>query len=261
MKKSGKDKLHSKLDAQKGMKASGSVMKKNRRFAVVILGMHRSGTSALSRMLSLLGCDLPRSLMPETSANPSGYWESSAIMQLNDEILASTGSNWKDWTKINGGWYESPLIGEYLNKGSQIIKDEFNNSTLFVMKDPRNCRLARYWFDVLHAENINKLVVLMIRNPIEVNSSLKLRDSMNPDLGNLLWLRHVLDAEFQSRGEKRFTTTYDKLIDNWQNVASQMQQSFAMSWPRFSQLAGVEIAEFINVEAKHHISDSQKLLS
>jgi len=63
--------------------------KKARKVAILVAGMHRSGTSALARTLSLLGCDLPKTLMPASGGNEAGYWESQAIANLNDELLES----------------------------------------------------------------------------------------------------------------------------------------------------------------------------
>ena len=68
-----------------------------RKTAILVAGMHRSGTSAVSRILNLLGCALPKTLSSAGPDNPSGFRESMAIKDLNDAILASAGSAWDDW--------------------------------------------------------------------------------------------------------------------------------------------------------------------
>ena len=83
------------------------------RVCVLVLGMHRSGTSALSRVLNLLGCDLPKTLMSAHPSNEAGHWESLLISHLNDEILGSAGSEWHDWLAFNPGWHSSPKAAEY----------------------------------------------------------------------------------------------------------------------------------------------------
>ena len=55
--------------------------------AVIILGMHRSGTSALSGTLGHLGGLMPRDLLPPTDENAVGFWESRPIVTANDELL------------------------------------------------------------------------------------------------------------------------------------------------------------------------------
>ena len=64
------------------------------RQAVLVLGMHRSGTSALTRVVSLLGATLPGNLMPQTSDNEQGYWESYDCVNLNNALLAAAGTTW-----------------------------------------------------------------------------------------------------------------------------------------------------------------------
>ena len=71
----------------------------NRR-VVLVLGMHRSGTSALSHAVHLLGAGAPATLMPPGPDNPRGFWESAVVASLNDEILAAGGSGWADWQRF-----------------------------------------------------------------------------------------------------------------------------------------------------------------
>jgi hypothetical protein len=235
-------------------------MSKQRK-AILILGMHRSGTSALARMLNLLGCDLPITLMPAAPANPTGHWESNAIMALNDEILRSGGSNWDDWQEFNPSWYESPVVDKFFLRGLKLLVEEYESSPLFVFKDPRNCRLTRFWFDVLKQAEIDPLVVLPLRNPLEVAASLEVRDGMHRDMGLLLWLRHVIDAEHASRARRRIVITYDDLLDNWAGVADRMQHALGLTWPRFSTTTAADIDAFLSEDKRHHAKSTQNLLS
>ena len=74
---------------------------------VFILGMHRSGTSALTGMLAKAGFAVPSDLMPATNANPKGYWESVGIMQLNEDFLAGMESHWTSSLPLPAGWSQS----------------------------------------------------------------------------------------------------------------------------------------------------------
>ena len=66
------------------------------RKALVVLGMHRSGTSALARVLSLRGAALPRQVLPPNAGNEKGYWEPERVVALNERILQSAGLAWND---------------------------------------------------------------------------------------------------------------------------------------------------------------------
>jgi hypothetical protein len=64
--------------------------------ALFVLGVHRSGTSALTRVLSLCGGTLPAGLLGASVGNPLGYWEPRAALRLNEAILYRHGSAWFD---------------------------------------------------------------------------------------------------------------------------------------------------------------------
>ncbi len=222
--------------------------------------MHRSGTSALTRVLSLLGCDLPKSIMAPTNANAAGYWESTAVYHLNDRLLASAGTSWSDWLEFNPRWLESPKARQFRDEAAKIIEEEFGVSRQFILKDPRICRLVPFWTDVFAELDIDVVAILPIRNPLEVASSLQLRDAMDPLFAQLLWLRHVLDAEFSSRGMRRFFATYDDLLENWAKIADRSQSALEMSWPRFSLQTADEIEEFIGKDLRHHRETAEKII-
>ena len=65
-----------------------SASSRGTRQAILVLGMHRSGTSAVTRIINLLGADLPGNLMSPKDENPEGYWESQELMRLHDQILS-----------------------------------------------------------------------------------------------------------------------------------------------------------------------------
>src|SRR6478736_4612822 len=101
--------------------------------------MHRSGTSAVTRVINMLGYALPKSLLGANESNPVGHWESTEVIALNEEVLESAGSRWDDWTPFNTGWYKTPLGADYLQRARELIRTEFADQSMFVLKDPRLC--------------------------------------------------------------------------------------------------------------------------
>ena len=222
------------------------------RTCVLVLGMHRSGTSALARVLNLLGCDLPKTLMEAHSSNETGHWESVEIMNLNNEILGSAGSNWQDWLEFNQGWYVSPKAEEYKERALEILKSEFGKSRLFVLKDPRICRFVPFWLDVLETAGVKPVIIRQVRNPLEVAESLSKRSGLDPALGHLIWLNHVLEAEAGSRGRQRFQASYDRLLNDWPRLITEMQDALHLRWPRLSTLINDDIDKFLSGNLRHH---------
>ena len=231
------------------------------RIAILVAGMHRSGTSALTRMLNGLGCDLPATLMEADAYNAKGYWESTEVVALNEAVLASAGSAWDDWEPFNPDWHASPVAEGFRSRARAVIESEFGDSPLFVFKDPRVCRLLDFWIDALADCGVDARIALPIRNPLEVAASLEARDAIDPSVGLLLWLRHVLDAEHASRGHPRAFVRFDALLDNWQPMADAMGEAFGMAWPKRSTIAGIEIESGLVPTGRHHVRDDASLPS
>lgn len=189
-----------------------------KRKAIVVLGMHRSGTSALAGALRSLGIAAPKTLMLPNFANPSGFWESNPLVNAHDELLARAGSRWDDWRQFDPQWTQSDTAQEWREKIRGILVDEYGASPLFFIKDPRICRFAPFTFSVLHGMDVEIVVLLVFRNPLEVALSLQRRDGIAPPKGWALWLRHTLDAEYHSRHLKRHFLTYEALLTDWRRA-------------------------------------------
>lgn len=194
--------------------------------AVLVLGMHCSGGSDLARVLNLLGCDLPKT---NSDMAQSG---SDAIAAFNETLLASAGSSWCDWRAIHPGWRSSPKAEEFKTAALQLLEQKFGASRLFVLKDPRICRLLPLWLDVLEAAGVHPALVMPTRNPLDVAASLAARDGLDPALGQLVWLRHVLDAEAASRGRPRLHCSYGALLAHWPRLIQRAEETLAISFPR-----------------------------
>ena len=231
------------------------------RIAILVAGMHRSGTSALTRMLNGLGCDLPAALMEADEYNVEGYWESTEVVALNEAVLTSAGSTWDDWEPFNPDWHASPVAEGFRSRARAVIESEFGDSPLFVFKDPRVCRLLDFWIDALADCGVDARIALPIRNPLEVAASLEARDAIDPSVGLLLWLRHVLDAEYASRGHPRAFVRFDALLGNWQPVTDAMGEAFGVVWPKRSTTAGIEIESGFVPTGRHHVRDDASLPS
>jgi len=220
------------------------------RTGIVVLGMHRSGTSALTRVLNLLGCDLPKTLMQASPTNEAGHWESLAIYRLNDRILESAASAWQ--LEFNPSWFGSPRADEFVGEAVATIADEFGSSRFLVLKDPRICRLLPFWVEVLDRCHIKPSVLIPLRNPLEVAASIEKRDHFDPALGYLLWLRHILDAEAASRELPRHFSTYDQLLENWGALVRDAGATLGVHWPRLSDRSAGEIEAFLAEGHRHH---------
>lgn len=230
------------------------------RIGIIVAGTHRSGTSALTRMLGSLGCRLPSTLLEPNEYNEAGYWESREVTDLNDAILESAGSSWADWEAFHQGWYESPVAHAFRGRARSVLENEFGDSGLFVVKDPRVCRLLKFWIDALKDISVAPVIAVTIRNPLEVAGSLHHRDLIDPSIGLLLWLRNVLDAEAASRAYPRAFVRYEELLDNWSDTAVRLEHELGVTWPKRSSSSEMEIETFLTPSQRHQAHDDDEIV-
>ena len=231
------------------------------RTALVILGMHRSGTSAFTRVAGLLGGAVPRDLMPPVADdNDAGFWESMGIYRLNDTLLRCAGSRWDDSRELPFDWTNLQVSDGFKRRATAAICRAFGPEDLIVIKDPRICRIFPFWKDVLQEMEMDVLCLLPVRNPLEVAASLRRRDGFDPAKSYLLWLRHTLDAEAATRGLRRSIATFDHLMSDWRDCTMRIQKDLASTWPRaFEKEAAQGIECFLQERLRHNHASAQDL--
>lgn len=178
--------------------------------SVVVLGMHRSGTSLLASMIEKLGywfADDTEAMEPRDD-NPQGFWERQDVVDLNDQILAKHGEAWHSVYSGFDATTTVDLKSEYGNAVKTIL-ERLNNNKRWLIKDPRMCLTWAYWAPYL----VNSKLVVIVRHPLEVAHSLKARNSLPLSLGLELWLRYVVSVAHILDSRDYFHTTYRELLD------------------------------------------------
>jgi len=217
----------------------------------MVLGPHRSGTSALSGLLSHLGGDLPKTLMPAGGDNVQGYFESQRVMAFNDKLLNALGSDWKSLTPLDPGSTIPQVFESLMTEAVQVLQEEFSAANFPLLKDPRICRFVGFWDQAFSRAGYEPLFVHTHRNPLETAQSLQKRDGIPIELGLLLWLRHVLDAEAATRGRVRVFTNYKALLEDWRVQITRMEQALGLNFPRNTGKVRQEIDDFLTGSLRH----------
>lgn len=229
------------------------------RTAAVVLGMHRSGTSSVSGTLVKLGAQAPKTLMAGNPSNLLGHFESDALTYLNEKILASAGSAWDDWRAFNQDWRTTPVANEFEQQAVATLAEEFGSAGLIAVKDPRMCRMMPFWIGVFDRTGYAVRVILPVRSPLEVATSLRLRDNFPISKGLLLWLRHVLDAEHASRESPRAILHWSDFLADWRFSLARVAEQTGLVWPRLSDRAAAEIDQFLLPSLRHNLSPAETL--
>lgn len=223
--------------------------------------MHRSGSSALSRVVNLLGATAPATLMQPTFDNPKGYWESARLVSILDELLQSAGSYWHDWRPIDPDWFRTPIAAEFKSRLKQGIESEFGDATLLVIKDPRICRMVPFWKEMLTELEIEPVALTPLRNPLEIAKSLQTRDGFRPEKSLLLWLRHVLEAERDSRSLRRSFVSYETLLTDWRACLGRAASQTGLEWPGLSSETEQHVDQFLTADLHREIVPEADLLT
>jgi glycosyltransferase involved in cell wall biosynthesis len=231
-----------------------------RRVCIIILGMHRSGTSALTRMISLLGAALPKKILGANASNITGHWEPERLVMLHDRMLVEAGSHWDDWRTLDLAALAPSRANYYRAEISRILEEEYGDAPLIVLKEPRICRFVPLYIEILEGLGYELKFIHIMRNPLAVSASLEKRDRISPSLANVFWLRHVLDAEAATRGYCRVFVSYEALLNGWRSIINMIDAKFAVDWPRREDAMGL-IGAFLDSEQSQQGRSAQKLQS
>jgi GT2 family glycosyltransferase len=217
---------------------------------VVVLGMHRSGTSAVTRVINLLGIPTTRAndLLPADDGNQAGYWESRRVVEFNDQLLS------RAW----GSWATPPLEGDLaplssdaaLIASARDLLSEIDGLAPCVLKDPRFCLLLPFWRAVLPAD---PLLVIVNRNPVEVARSLSARHALSVDYGIALWEHYTARLLAGANGSRAFVIDFDSALEDpgWISLLHRFLVEFGAA-ARENAPSFNEIERSLNRGYRHH---------
>ncbi len=180
---------------------------------ICVLGMHRSGTSLLTRILNLIGVYLgPDEALTTGPAafNPKGHWEHKEITFICKALLKRHGGTWDEPPLLPRGWETAAAIDDLRRHAQRLIEDQFAAAQLWGWKDPRTCLTLPFWQQLLP----NMRYLICLRNPVDVARSLAHRDSFSAAKSSYLWLTYVSAALNHTEGKPRLVIFYEDLMDD-----------------------------------------------
>lgn len=177
---------------------------------ICITGMHRSGTSMVSRLLNLCGLFLGEGddLVSPNRYNKMGYWESKHFVNLNNDIFFELGGSWDFPTSVINGWERKRDFIPIKNMAIDVIRG-FSNHVFWGWKDPRNCLTIPFWTSIIP----DLKFVICLRNPIEVAKSLQ-NYGMTFEFGMHLWFYYNKRLMVTTKPEQRIITHYNSYFLN-----------------------------------------------
>lgn len=223
--------------------------------AILVLGPHRSGTSAVARVLNLLGVDLGAQMLPPKFDNRHGYWEHQRVFELHERLLSRAGSAWHEYRPMPDGWCDLDEVQEIRRELVGFLREELGDAPLWGVKDPRLSALLPLWTEVLEELGAEPSYVLVVRNPLEVVRSLERRDRFRPSKCVLLYMAETLGALHHTRGGRRAFVSYAGLLEDWRSVVSEVGDRLEIEWPHPPEARADEIDAFLRPSERHHRHD------
>jgi hypothetical protein len=176
---------------------------------VIVLGMHRSGTSAVTRVINLLGARVGGPVMAPQPDNPAGFWEVESLMHLNDDLLGRLGGSWDAPPAPPPGWERSPSVAEVASHARDVFASA-HPSEPWVWKDPRVCVLLPFWLAVLGRRHV---AVVVLRDPVAIARSLARRNGLPPRLALAVWERSMRGVLRDAAALPALVVRYDDVVD------------------------------------------------
>lgn len=198
----------------------------SRPVVLFILGMGRSGTSALTRALSLCGVALPTGMMGADAHNPRGYWEPRTATMLNETILRRYRSNWYDPTlrlQEEGAFDADEKAADIAKIGAYL--GSLSYAPIVVIKDLRITALSDLWFEAARLAGFEIVTAIALRNPVEVIPSCAKYVQISSELSSALWLKYNLLAERHTRSLPRVFVEYSNLLKDWRREVDRVSEA------------------------------------
>ena len=229
-----------------------------RKTALVVLGVYRSGTSAIARTLNLCGAFLPAGVIAEDLLlNPKGFWETEAVNDLDARLLHHLGA---EWNRVDFDLpREGPLVEEFLATSRELLASEYGDAPLILMKDPRMGVLAPLWHRSLQQCGYRPVYVVAVRNPLEVARSFEAHGDMPIADGLALWLAYMLRVTmFIDSGDVDVACVrYTALLDDWRSVVRRIGRRLDV--PLAADERADEVDRFLDATMRKHRATEAEL--
>lgn len=223
---------------------------------LIVWGMHRSGTSLLSRAMRVFGAHHADTQLVIHSGNPTGYWEDRALVQLDSDMLDCLGLSWDSAESITPEHVAQLERKGYVAKALEFLRRQ--DAHLNALKDPRMTKLGPFWQKVfLQAGNV-PLSVVAFRNPLSVLHSLQSRRGISHST-NLqekrycyeLWLSYTRQALETTSAYPRACIEYDLFLQYPQEMLILLGNK--LSLPIYNDEKQLFLQEILNVNHRHNL--------
>jgi hypothetical protein len=236
-----------------------------RRPIVLVSGMHRSGTSLCSHILSALGVDMADKIPGPGNAsvtpdNPRGHWERWEIVDFHDRILSLFNRDYRgrfhDFA-LPVAWWADPRVAQIRREIVAFLEKRMGES-YFGFKDPRTVRLMPMWHQIFNELKLAPKLVLCLRNPAQIGRSLNARDGLDPEIGEYRWLVHMIDFFRYTSKYDICTVEYEGWFADPAANIEKLQKFLDLPWLQSESDLSLVLSGIIDPAARHNNSNHRE---
>lgn len=228
---------------------------------VCVIGMHRSGTSAVTRVINLLGVEVgdETTLIEPQMFNPKGYWENKELVEINNEILKFFLRGWDTSYPIHDDWWKQSKIKPFRDKIIEVLNRNLKGTGRWIWKDPRTSILLPLYNDILKELGIDFRFIICVRNPLDVHYSLAKRDEFDLSKSIDVWKHYTLSSFYWTNGYDRLIVHFDRLLDNRELVINGISKFLGIDVSYMDLKEKID--DFLSEDLRHSQTQDRTFLS
>jgi len=224
--------------------------------AIIVIGMHRCGTSTISGMLCQAGYRTGKNPQETDFFNLKGYFENTRFGIFNNELMACFAASWCDTLRIHDKDWSDPILNPFREQLLTIIKEEFTDGSSILIKDPRISILLPFYLEVFQRLNIRPKFIICFRNPLAVALSLKMRNNLSFSRSFAIWMDHLLKAERFTRNNTRWILNYDDILKDPAGILKSILHKFSPV-KVVDPIVENSVTSFVDPKLRHHEKDEK----
>lgn len=219
----------------------------------IVLGLPRSGTSAITRALRALGIDLDGNLQPARDINPKGFWEDIDIMY---------GIN-RTATHINGDKIitaqqlaEETPVGDELRAlqvtAEKLLRKRMSDTSEWGFKDVRTGEMLPFWQSVFAKISLKENYIIALRHPLARAHSNKKFNHHDIECGLISWLDYLVRVIDQTQGKNRVVISYELMLQQPKQQLEHMREALGINLLPDEFAISTYTEQFLDKELRHY---------
>lgn len=225
-----------------------------RKQVYVVLGMSRSGTSAIARSMQVLDIALGNHLIKADERNPKGFYEDADVLyRINRGLSRAIDRQWLAFDCAESKrLLAEPVVQQFEQLATALVQDRLQVQANWGFKDPRTDSLLPFWRGVFQAANVEDNYIIAMRHPLAAAYSNQKFIGIDLETALLLWLKHMVAVINGTAGKRRVLISYENLMQSPRMQIQRLHQQLAIEQPLAEDKLSLYVDGFLDHKLNHH---------